>query len=342
LSIENTNPEVQDSPAKDAARTDERRGKKPSVARRVVTVLISIVALAGSFAGGVAFYHHYEYGQRVVVDVNGADITQQDMFNRLEKVGGRDVLRQLVTESIQVQYAKQRGVLPTNAVVQKAVAAALSDPAFQRQMIDTGESPDAYFREVQVNLAKAAVVTEGITVSDAEVKAYYDENARHDNVHSRFYTPETTTLQVIRNHSQKMIDAADHDLRNGRDFAAVVADYSTDQSKGNQGISPALIRGRNNMRKVPGMEEAIFNIDIGQTLGPKQYAGDWWILKCIDKTPASTVPFERAQIEATIGAKMAKVTPQRIAAVQSDFERFQKGVDVEVFWPKYKDAVILK
>jgi len=174
------------------------------------------------------------------------------------------------------------------------------------------------------------------------VKAYYDDNARKDNPRSRFYQPETTTLQVIRNHSQKMIEAADHDLRSGRDFAAVVTDYSTDQSKGNQGISPALVRGRNNMRHVPGMEDTIFGIDIGQTYGPHQFAGDWWIMKCIDKTPASTVPFERAQIEAEIGAKMDKVTPQRVAAVQADFERFQKSVDIEVFWEKYKDAVTLK
>ena len=329
----------------DDVKTTRRTPKAPTPPRRgrkALIVLTSILALAGAFAGGVAFYRHYEYGKGVVVDVNGADITQQDMFDRLEKIGGRDILRQLVTESIQIQYAKQRGVMPSNDVVGKAVAAALQDPNFQRQMAASGESVGAYFHEVQINLAKAAVVTQGINVSEQDIKAYYDDNVRPDNPTSRFYTPETTTLQVIRNHNQKMIEAADHDLRNGRDFAAVVSDYSTDQSKGNQGISPALIRGRNNMRKIPGMEDAVFKIDIGETLGPKEFAGDWWIMKCIDKSPSSTVPFERAHIEAEIGAKMARVDSKRIAAVQKDFERYQKGVDVQVFWDKYKDALVLK
>lgn len=319
-----------------------RRGAEPAKPKgKGLRIFAWFMTVALSFGAGVLFFRNYTNNKQVIVAVDGAEISQEDMFDSLEKGGGRNALRQLVTEQIQIDYAKERGVLPKDSVVKKAVAAALSDPAFQQEMTASGETYEDYYRDVQVNLAKAAVVTEGITVSDADIKAYYDANVRHDNPTSRFYTPETTTLQVIRNHSQEVIEMADHDIRNGRDFSSVVASYSTDQSKGNEGISQALVRGRNNMRQVPGMEDQVFSIGIGETLGPIKFAGDWWIFKCLDKTPATTIPYSRAYIEAEIGARMAKVTPQRIAAVQQDFERYQKGVNIQVFWKKYKDTLTL-
>lgn len=301
-----------------------------------------IAVFAAGFGSGALFYRHYQHTKQVIVAVNGAEIGEPDLFSRLEENSGTDALRQLVSEQIQIAYAKDRGVMPSNAVVQEAVRAAMSDPSFKRDIAGDPQSLNEYFHEVQVNLAKAAVVTEGITVTEPEIRAYYDQNVNHDNPHARFYVPETTTLQVVRNHSEAAIEAADRDLRNGRDFSSVVADYSTDPSKSNQGITPPLIRGRNNMKKVAGMEETIFNIGIGETFGPRQYAGDWWIFKCVNKTPETTVPYERAHLEAEIGAKMAKVTPERLAAVQEDFERFQKGVNVQVFWPKFNDSLIVR
>ena len=324
--------------------TEPRRERTPAKPKRRTGwfVLAGLVLLAGSFAGGALFYRHYQATKQVIAAVNGTIVNEQELFNRMEKASGTDTMRELVTEEIQIAYAKDRGVMPNNDVVRQAVQAAMSDPTFAHQVADSEEDLQDYFRQVQVNLAKAAVVTQGITVSEADIKAYYNDNIRHDNPHARFYVPPTTTLQVIRNHSQAAIEAADRDLRNGRDYAAVVSDYSTDPSKEHEGITAPLIKGRNNMAKIPGMEETVFGVDLGEKLGPKQYAGDWWIFKCINKTPQTTVPYERAHIEAEIGAKMAKVTPQRLSAVQEDFERFQKGVNVQVFWPKYKESLIVR
>jgi parvulin-like peptidyl-prolyl isomerase len=350
LSVENTDPvradviDVSAGPG-DSARTAPapRRESVPVTPKpkRGRMVGLSILLLAIGFGAGALFHRQYQNKKDTIVAVDGVIINKGELFNRMEKAAGRDALRQLVTEQIQVGYAKERGVLPSNETVEEAVKAALSDPTFQRQIANSGESVEDYSREVQVNLAKAAVVTQGITVTEDDIKAYYEDNIRHDNQTARFYTPETVTLQVIRNHNQAAIEAADHDLRNGRDFSAVVADYSTDQSKSNGGVSQPLIRGRNNMRTVPGMEDAVFGINIGDTLGPRKFAGDWWIFKCVDKSPAETIPYERAHIEAEIGAKMAKVTPQRMSAVQEDFERYEKGVNLQVFWQKYQDSLVL-
>ena len=318
----------------------------------VATVLCSLLTVPALPRHGWADDPAASTPSAVVVEVNGTPITERQLLDKINErpaPGAKttetpDVtaLRALVTETLQIQYAQKRGVMPTDDMVDAAVKSALVVFVFQRQLRDDNESVEEYTRLVRVNLAKAAVVTEGIQVTPAEIHTYYQRNIRHDDPRARFYMPATITLQVIRNHSKTKITKADHELRNGHDFADVALEYSTDESKKNQGVSPALVQGRNNMRQVPGMEAAIFKIDIGQRLGPHKFAGDWWIMKCIDKTPPTTTPFDRARIEAEIGAKMDKVTPARIRAIQKDFDLFQKNAKIDVIDDEYKDAITIK
>jgi hypothetical protein len=304
-------------------------------------VTATLMFLIGITIGGLAVRQYYNQ-KRVIAAVNGNTITEDYMFSRMDRLIGNKTIRQLVTEELQMQYSKARGAMPSDKILDQAVASAMSEPSFRRQLELNEMTQDDYRHEIQVNLAKALVICKGIAVTEDEVHKYYLKNTDKNNPNARFYIPATVTLQVIRNPSENAINAADRELRNGVSFEEVVNKFSVDQSRDDGGILPTLTHGRNSMTSIPGMENAAFGIGIGKNLGPVYFAKTWWIFHCVDQSPVFIIPYQRARLEAEVGAKMEKVTPERIAQVQKDFSSFYRMSNKQVFWEKYKDILNIK
>lgn len=313
----------------------------PRPPKKLVWAIGILMFILGGIIGALAV-RQYKNTKKVIVAVNGTVINQDTMFSRMDNQIGTSIIRQLVTEELQIKYAQARGAMISDKELDKAVDTAMEEPSFRHQLETAGLTRKDYRRQIQVNLAKACVITKGINVTEDEIHNYYLKNVDKKNKDARFYMPETITLQVIRNSSENAIQAADRDLRNGVSFEEAVNRYSADPSSENGGVLPSITRGRNSMTPIPGMENAVFGIAIGKNLGPVKFAGSWWIFHCLDKSPLFIVPYERAHLEAEMGAKMEKVTPERLRQVQKDFASFQRSSNVQVFWPKYQDVLILK
>ena len=86
----------------------------------------------------------------------------------------------------------------------------------------------------------------------------------------------------------------------------------------------------------------MFQIGVGQRTGPKQFAGNWWIILCLDKKAEEAQPYAKVADDCRVGAQLSKVSPDTIKSIEAGYAKFQVESNVQAFWPQYKQAVTLK
>ncbi len=212
-------------------------------------------------------------------------------------------------------------------------------PNFKEGLAQRGISEDVFKRGLLVTMAQANVLTKGISATEAEAKKFYEQNVSKTNPAARYYTPELVQVAVIVTRAQKDAEAALSDLNRGIPWQTVVQKYSVDDSKANSGILPPTLKGRTRASTIAGLESAIFAMKVGERIGPRNFAGAWWIIRCLDKKPEQTLKYEDVKSECMVGAKLVKAGPDAGKKVQAGFDEFQKDSKLKAFWPQYSEAV---
>ena len=308
--------------------------------RRAVAMAFLWVALGVCAGGGGMWLRGKARDREVVASVNGDVITKDAFYRRLEQAAGAQVIRQIVGESLQMQFARKAGAAPTEADVERRYAEIATEPEFAQGLARTGRTPDDVKRELRVALARIGTLGRGVEVSEAEIRRFYEVNAYPRNPGARYYQPETAQVAVIATATKADAAKAQADLNHGIPWATVARTQSRHASRTNGGQLPPLARGRmTDGGRLPGFEAAVFGTPIGRTIGPRQFAGAWWLVRVLDRKPAVTQPFAKVRDEARLGALLAKALPSNTARVQADFERFQKQASINAFWTQYRDAV---
>jgi len=274
-----------------------------------------------------------------VATVNGTPIPAERLLRRALALAGPAILRQLVREEIDLQFARRLGVYPTDAQIEAALAEARLDPNFARGLAATRQTVEDARRNLLVNLARANIVAKGVSVTDAEARAYYDRNADPANPRARYYRPEQVTASAIVTRDEPAIRAALADLARGMPFDAVARRHSVDRSAVNGGALPPLRRGSAALQRLPGLERLLFSIKPGEQSGAVPIAGQWWVVRCLAHTPEAMTPYERVREEcrrlAAIEKAMARDGRKRLA----DLEEFRKAAKTDVHWQEYREAM---
>ncbi|MBI4914373.1 MAG: peptidyl-prolyl cis-trans isomerase [Acidobacteria bacterium] len=180
-------------------------------------------------------------------------------------------------------------------------------------------------------------IAPSVTVSDQEVRAYYDGHPQ------QFTRPERFKLRMIVaeippsadqakvNAAKARIDAAYQRVVVGEDFAAVAAAASDHASKSKGGEVGWVPRGG----LPPELEKSFADLKPGASSPPLKTPFGYFIFKVDEKAPASTESFEAVQARLTKHLKDQKVNEavQRYAAARSS------TVKVEVLDPAIQAAL---
>ena len=153
------------------------------------------VTVALSLTGNALLYQRYS-NNRPLVKVGGETITRKAYQDAVDYQTQGAILKKMVFASLVTQSAKRDGVLPTDADVSgriadlqrrnpQSLAGAADDPAKMAELRGN----------IKTDMALDALRTEGVTVSDAEVAAFY---ARHRSAFA-LPTQMQTTLIVTDN-----------------------------------------------------------------------------------------------------------------------------------------------
>ena len=288
---------------------------------------------------GVAVMRHRNHTEQIIVAVNSNSITRDDLFNHMQDAVGLQTVHTMVQNLLQLQFAQKKGLAPTQAQVDAEFAKMNSRPNFAQALAKSGILEGDFRENLRVQLAETNVITEGVTATDADARAYYQVQSNPSNVKAQFYRPAQISLRAIATKTEPQARQALAELASQTPFELVATTYSQDTSAKNGGLLAPLTFGRSLLHKTPALEQSVFAMKIGDQIGPVQFSHEWWIFRCQDKAPAVTVPYAQVQDQCLTGAKLIKGAAQNGKRITREFNDFQHSSSLQVFWPQYQRAI---
>jgi foldase protein PrsA len=184
---------------------------------------------------------------RVVATVNGIEIKGAEYYRRMEILPGVGknlgtgfaefppgflTLEQIITEKLVMQLAKQKNVAPSDKEVNDELEYRKSQsPTFIADWLSSGRTLDELMADVRFDLTQFKLLTAGITVTDAEVDAFYKDK----NNATMFTIPKQVKLRVMVAKTPEDATVINNELASGKSFAEVAKAHSADITAGQGG-----------------------------------------------------------------------------------------------------------
>ncbi|HUD46632.1 MAG TPA: peptidylprolyl isomerase [Candidatus Baltobacteraceae bacterium] len=218
------------------------------------------------------------------------------------------LLDHLIIDHILLQMATPDERTETQKKVDAAIneARTNSPAAFDAQVKATGLTLDQMRnRAVEQQLCRQVLIretTNGITVSDAEVKKFYDDNPSDFEMPERAHVAHIliSTLDPLtqsplppdqKKEKEKLAGEIRSRAENGEDFAKLVKQYSDDPGSKDKGGEYTFAR---NHQMVPEFEAAAFSLKTNQISDLVETRYGYHIIKLIEMLPPSKEPFAEA------------------------------------------------
>ncbi len=220
-----------------------------------------------------------------------------------------NLLDHLIINKILLQKATAEDRTRTQAQVDQAFADARSNApsqqAFDAQIKATGMTLDQlHSQAMEEQLCRHVILretTNDITISDADLKKFYDDNPSKFDVpeqvraaHILVSTQDPVTHNPLPLDKKKEKEKLANELRaravKGEDFSALVKQYSDDTASKAKGGEYTFPRGK----MVPEFEAAAFTLQTNQISDLVESRYGYHIIKLLEKFPASKVSLAEA------------------------------------------------
>ena len=183
--------------------------------------------------------------------------------------------------------AKERGLTASSAEVQKQFLQTKkqsfpNEKAYQKFLSTSAQTIQDLLFRVRLDVLSNKIredVTKGVSsVSEADLKDYYDKNAQ------QFTQPERRDLEVVLTKSQGQANQAKKEVESGTNWAKVAKKLSTDPASKNQG---GKLLGVSKGQQDPTFDAAIFKAVQGRIAGPVKTGAGYYVFRVTKITPAS-------------------------------------------------------
>jgi parvulin-like peptidyl-prolyl isomerase len=314
-----------------------------SIGLRAAAVALALAAIPGTPAKAQTFN-----GSATAATVNGDKITVDDWVGRMQNLryqdfvltvnpprakpmsAGQIALESLINSRVLLQYAGKVGLLPKEAELD-ADLANLKKQAHIAAALQSKLVTEAALREdVRIQRALYNVATVNERISSSEVALYY--NAHLD----QYSQPEFWTIGLIRVSGKATAEKVEAELKSGKVFADVAAQYSEEmESKkkggelgtfaaGDPGI-PAFIR------------DAVVKLKVGETTPALQStlsgpAPAFFFVRLLAKKEKIQLPLEQIKVQVERAALFEKV-----GGGAKKMAEIRKDAKIEVSLPGYTE-----
>jgi len=266
-----------------------------------------------------------EFQARQVAAVQAAGLTTEDRVERYLRENNARILQEAVDDLLLVQKANEEGMRLRPEYIKEIVDGIKkennisSDEELQEQLRREGMSLDELKRNIERSILRRQLLSREleskIAVSEAEVRAYYDSHR------AEFDRPGSLHLQeiVVKTQSGSVALAADlvRRARAGEDFEALARNYSSSPTRSAGGDLGRINRGD----LTPDIEKAAFALPVGGVSEPLPTPDGYRILKVVEKTEGSELPFEGVKADI-----QKKLSSERTAQV---YETYLAGLRKE-------------
>jgi len=282
---------------------------------KVVKILISVVSVIVvlAVAAGVVFgYFGYRFDfSKTLATVNGASIKQNVVDTYVEFLKNQDptqvpaentpefktlqanILDSLIVLNVLENYADKNSFKVTQKEIddayQKIVTSYPSESDFEKDLVAKKISKNFLMDQIKSQVLRDKIfadATKNITISDAEVKQYYD-----DNKETLFKVPEQIQVshilikfdipltEQLKKEAYDKIKVVQEKLKSGEDFAALAKSYSEDTASKENGGDIGLISAGQTIKE---FEEAAFALIVGEVSDIVETTYGYHLIKVTD------------------------------------------------------------
>ncbi|MCS6776339.1 MAG: peptidyl-prolyl cis-trans isomerase [Chloroherpetonaceae bacterium] len=296
-----------------------------------------------------------DFSNTIIATVNGQAITQGEFLNRLQRLRAQDfiislnplavrtesagiiVLNALINERLIVQWATKTNQMPSEEEVNTALENLRRQPNVV-QALTSGELTEEILRhEIRVQRAHFNIATTAISVTPAEVEAFYKRNI------ASFTQPERWTVAALRLTRPDNLAKIQADLKAGKSFTDVVKTYGEDEAT-RKNAGQTTVIAANNPVLPEEIRKAITAMKVGDVSAPikieyplganQTKVANWWIVRLVGKEPAKPIPFSEVKEQAERAAILEKAGGMKEADRKITTFRAQSVIKIMI--PGYK------
>jgi len=293
-------------------------------------------------------------GEQAIAKVNDTPLPREDYYRRLELVptpiqigpnqattapAGYTTLVQMIREHVLLQMAREKGVMPTDKQVDERVEREMKNNPQIKQAITELKvmTLDDYRQQMRVALAQFNLITRGVTVTEQEVKQFYEQNK------SRFYRPATVHVRFVLVQDPTIRQQIDDDLKRGFSFQSIVQKYSQNPAAGiRAGETDFAIEGPINARTQQELAQAqqlrkvLQNAKVGQVTNWMQFGNDAVRVEVVTRTPGRQQTFEEVKDTIREGLMLQKGS-EKNKDINAEIARAMLNAKVEILSPQWKE-----
>lgn len=243
-----------------------------------------------------------------IVESKAGDITKEQFYNKMKEQYGDQVLNQMIDEMVLEDKYKV-----TDKEIEKEMDKIKEElggeDAFKQALEQNGLSDEKQLKErIKSMLLNEKAATEGVKISDEEMKKTFDEKYKTEVKASHILVDDEKTAKEV----QKK-------LNEGGDFAKLAEEYSKDPGSKAKGGDLGFF-GKGAM--VPEFEKVAFTLDKGETSDLVKSDYGVHIIKVTDKRE-NKFEDKKEQIEQELKQQKAK-------PITEILENLRKKADVKV------------
>jgi len=250
-------------------------------------------ATALSALGAVALWRHRP-SQATLATVGGAPIRQRDLDLALNRLHGAEQLTRMITERAVLGEARRLGVLPSDTAVDEELDRLLSeDPGMLYSLAARQVTEAQLRRDVRGRLALRNLRVRPVSVSEAEVRAFFEANRAQFRVRGRLVaelvlSPDARETEVV------------HRLLSAGLPARLVAERVHGSLPDTVGRRVTLTAGMLDAQT----ERKLMAYEPGEVTEPLPFAEGTGVLRIVEKQPSRPMTFAEAREAASVALRL--------------------------------------
>ncbi|MET0785879.1 MAG: peptidylprolyl isomerase [Paenisporosarcina sp.] len=247
------------------------------------------------------------------------EVTKDELYQEMKTSVGKQALQVLLIEKV---LESEYDVSDKEIKAQFESEKKQMGEGFDQYLAQQGQTEESYKKYIKLNLLQEKALTEGIEVTDEEVKKQYDNMKTELNARHVLVADEETAKEVKSK------------LDGGADFVAVAKEYSTEPAAKESGGELGWFTPD---KMVKEFSDAALALDIDQISEPVKSEFGYHIIQVTDK--------REAEVEGTLEEKSDEIRKQLIMAKADQstllpkVSKLMKDADVKIKDKDLKDAL---
>lgn len=262
-----------------------------------------------------------------VATVNGTKITEKEMDKQMKELYGASTLSTM----IQVKLLESKYSVTKDDVEKrfKEMKANFSTEKEFDAFIKQNYPSEQFYKDnvIRINLLAEKATTDGVKVSEDEMKTYYERSKQEIKARHILVDKEEDAKKIYE------------ELKNGADFAAIAKEKSKDTGSAQEGgLLPTFSVGQ----MVTEFEDASYSLKPGEMSQPIKSQHGYHIIKLEEKTDkkSGVKPYNemKDKIEKDLKAKKAKSVDEVMQKLLKDAKIEVQDKDLKNVLDKIKSA----